>query len=223
MSVWHVRNLDHLLRDDWPMLAGLAWSYNDIGCVLIARVFPNARVYLQADEKFTRLPVAAVCDRARQLVSSLGHDGHIQTFADASLFDTKERDDGVSVEPIADVFARSGWPLIPSYGERAHGWQRIHDYLREAPDKAPWLVASPNCKTLLRTLPSLVQSKTDPDDCTGPDYAANALRYLISSRPSPTAKMATPDASQIPMTVAWLKARNQSPRGTLSRGRSVRY
>lgn len=218
---WHVQNLDHLVRESMPALMGLAWGYNTPGCLLVARVFPNNRVYLQVDEKFQKLAIEHVCDRARRLTESLGIVRHIPTYADEELFNPKESDTGVIVEPIADVFARCGWSLIATHGPRSHGWQRIHDYLREAPDKLPWLVASPNCKTLLRTMPALVQSKTDPDDCTGPDYAANALRHLISARPAPSAKQAQSDPSQQWGTVAWLKAQGRKPTGVLARQRLV--
>ena len=77
--------------------------------------------------------------------------------------------------------------MVRSDNDRYHGWQRVHDYLRPAPDGRPWLVVSPRCKYTLRTIPTLQQDKHDPDDLdtTADDHAADETRYMLAARPAP--------------------------------------
>jgi len=60
----------------------------------------------------------------------------------------------------------------------------------------------PDCKYAIRTIPSLVHSKTDPEDVDteGEDHAADADRYGFMARPSPT-KIKVPKAATLPGSV----------------------
>lgn len=204
------------LTDDTPAYAAIWWGFNGPGYVLYARVLPNHRVYAQAECKFIHQPVEAVAALARELWLSKDWPKPRMIFAGPTLWDTREVAFGVKAESIAQVFARAKLPLVPSHGEPLHGWQRVQDYLRDAPDGRPWFIASPDCKLLARTLPALVQRKTNPDDIDGPDYAAHALRLLIQSRPNPALapRQAAPYAWG---TVGWLRGRDRAPKGLLSR------
>lgn len=190
---WHVDDLDAKLTDETPLIAGLHWGYNAPGCVVWARVLPNYRIYLQADVKFQQLAVEDVCADLRARADALNLPRSRGNYASPDLFDlADEPDRGVSVEAIADVFARHGFPLIPAHGDVTHGFARMHDYGRVAPDGQPWLIVSPNCKTTIRTLPTLQQHKTNREEVTGEhQYAAHAIRCLLSSRPAPSAKLNT--------------------------------
>jgi hypothetical protein len=45
-----------------------------------------------------------------------------------------------------------------------NGWKRLREWLADAPDGKPWLMAHPDCTYLIRTLPSLVSDTNKPED-----------------------------------------------------------
>lgn len=204
MQGWHVNDLDYEVTAETPLISGLHWGYNAPGCVVWARVLPNYRVYLQADCKFQRMAVEDVCADLTQRAEGFHFPRSRGNYADASLFADHEAEFGVDVEPVADVFARHGFPLIPAHGDVRHGWSRLHDYARPAPDGLPWMVVSPRCVAVIRTLPTLVQSKTDREVLDGEHpYAAHAIRALLSSRPAPSASLVAP--RPVEGTYGWLR------------------
>lgn len=198
----------------------LFWAYNTPGCFLWARVLPNGRVYVQKDYKFVRKPIETVAEEIEKRTLDLAIDRLAAVYADPEIFPkASPSKTTIEAETPSQVFGRCGLGLIPAGTNREHGWQRIHDYLRDAPDGKPWLIISPECSALARTLPSLVQDDKNPDDCVGDDYAANALRFLLSARPSPR-QIATAKPVYAFGTVGWLKqqdAKDKAQRGLLSR------
>jgi hypothetical protein len=189
------------------------WGYNSPGCFLWALVGDDHRVTVRSEVKFIRKPVQTVADEIIARSESLGLKLR-GVYADPEMFEGAEKDDGVSVEPVARTFSRFGVGMTPAHGARTHQWQRVQDYLRAAPDGRPWLQIHPDCKWLIRTLPTLVQKKRDADDCEGEEYAANALRFLLASRPSPSA---APSRTRVHKwgTVGWLKSLDKAPTGVL--------
>ena len=188
----------------------LAWGYNKTGCFLWARVFPNQRVYIQADWKFQQQPVEDVSREIHARTEALGLPPFTAVYADETLFDLTTTDTNKPrVESLAAVFRRNGLMLVPAPKDEAHGWQRVQDYLRAAPDGQPWLVVSPKATALVRTLPTLVQDEHDPDLCTGRRFAADALRALLTSRPRP-GTVVTPQPSYPWGTVGWLKGLDEA-------------
>lgn len=205
-----------------PVYGACFWGYNSPGCFLWARVLDSGRargrVYIQADYKFTRKPVEDVAKAIKAKSYDLGVPRLTAIYAHPKMFPKANPSKVIiEAETPSESFARHGLPMIPAGSNDAHGWQRVHDYLRDAPDGLPWLIISPDCRTLARTLPSLVQSNTDPDDCDGDTYAAHALRCLLSARPSPhtLAKTKAPYAWG---TVGWLRKLDERKEiGVLSR------
>ena len=103
--------------------------------------------------------------------------------------------------PLAPSIARATWaraspkpsrattsPCQAGDNARTLGWQRLRHWLVPAPDGIPWLTIDPSCRYLRRTLPGLISDVRDPEDVNteGDDHAADALRYGLMSRPSPT-------------------------------------
>ena len=74
---------------------------------------------------------------------------------------------------------------------------------------------------IIRTLPSLMSDANKPEDVDtdGEDHAADALRYFVMARPSPSAS-ARKDAPG-EWTIGWLKSRMTQKTGMLS-GNGVR-
>jgi hypothetical protein len=138
-------------------------------------------------------------------------------YADPEMFPSAKSERRVmEAEAPSRIFARSGLPMIPSGSNLIHGWSRVHDYLRLAPDGRPWLVIDPSCSALVRTLPAIVKKTNDPDDCEGELYAAHALRILLSARPAPSS-LSAPKKAYAWGTVGWLRNRDQPKRGLLTR------
>ncbi len=214
-SGWHVLDRDGDVDTLTPAVMSLWWGFNVPGCVILARVLQHGRVYLERDLKFRHQTVADVAREVKKLVADRCLPKRPAVFASPDLFAGTEPEDGVLVEPIADVFAREGVPLVPSHGDTLHGWQRMNDYLRAAPDGQPWLTVSPRCKTVIQTMFSIEQKKSNPEEPDGAVYAAHAVRLLLNSRPSVSALT---HAKQKPAwgTVGWLKGKDSKPRGTLA-------
>jgi hypothetical protein len=102
-------------------------------------------------------------------------------------------DGGMSGESIADVFMKGGVPLRPADNSRVVGWQRIREYLRDAPDGIPYLQVFENCENLIKTIPMLQFDEHNREDARdGNDHAPEALRYGLMSRPPMTREIITP-------------------------------
>ncbi|MCC7328174.1 MAG: hypothetical protein IT521_15370 [Burkholderiales bacterium] len=82
---------------------------------------------------------------------------------------------------IADEFARAGVRFRPAQkSERIPGWQKMRRLLADAgkPDK-PGLYVSRGCSYFWATVPYLArdQKRVEDVDSSGPDHAADAVRY----------------------------------------------
>jgi hypothetical protein len=120
---------------------------------------------------------------------------------------------------MSETFARCGVALIQANKDRINGWQRLRAWLSKAPDGKPWLQVHPRCAYLIRTLPSLVQHKNDPEDIDsdGDDHAADSLRYCLMARPAPGMRSAASRTYPVG-SVGWMVDReNRKPRGLLAR------
>lgn len=79
-------------------------------------------------------------------------------------------------------------PMIPADDRRVPGWRVLREYLSESGEKAgnPGIVISRRCPELIRCLPSLLHSRTDPEDASsephGVTHSPEALRYGVMAR-----------------------------------------
>jgi hypothetical protein len=121
-------------------------------------------------------------------------------------------------ESHIDSFRRAGLSMRMTDKNLFHGWQRVQDYLADAPDGQPWLIVSPACQSLVRTMPSLMQDENHPDELENgqDDSDAHALRCLLVSRPAPQAPKVT-DQPPVPFTLGWFKALDEKPSSRLGR------
>jgi hypothetical protein len=69
-------------------------------------------------------------------------------------------------------------------GSRVHGISVIHDRLKLRTDGHPGLVIGRNCRNLIRTLPALVYSRTNPEDIDDSceQHAVDCLRYGLTRK-----------------------------------------
>lgn len=80
---------------------------------------------------------------------------------------------------IAATYAEHGVVMHQASNERIVGWERVHEFLRDAPDGKPYLQVFDTCTELIKNLPALVydQHRVEDVDTDGPDDEADALRY----------------------------------------------
>jgi phage terminase large subunit len=172
-----------------PRLAGLDWGYASPGVCLWSVYLPDGHLHIEREYKFRETVAAEVAQELlRRQREQLLTD--VSIAADPSMWIRS----GQLGESIAETMQRAGVAMRPAKHERINGWQRVRHWLREAPDGTPWLTIDPSCEYLLKTLPGLVHDKTrfEDVDTEGDDHAADALRYLLMSRPSPPGPAAKP-------------------------------
>lgn len=97
--------------------------------------------------------------------------------------------------PIAQQYVDAGIPVRRAMNARVDGWARVREYLRpvETPSTIPGeeptvrvgLKVFSTCTNFIRTFPMLVHDQKNPEDLDsdGDDHLADALRYLLMSRP----------------------------------------
>src|SRR6185295_9994726 len=131
-------------------MIGSCWfAYNAPGCFLWADVESSGRVHVVADYKFQHLPVEAVATEIHTRTLHLEVSRLQAIYAAPSMFPKRQTEHGYrTLEPEApsESFARFGLPMYPAGSIETHGWQRVHDYLRLAPDGMPWLTFAPECR-----------------------------------------------------------------------------
>ncbi len=170
------------------------WGYapNPGVCLWVA-CFPNGRLYVFAEWVFNgqgrTLHVASqVADRiTRMSVDEIvpWTGGRLsRSIGDPSMFAR----DGHTGESYAETFRRFGVSLLPGDNDRVQGWGRMRHWLQPHPEGGRWMMFHPDCVYAIRTIPGLIHAANDPDDVdtTGDDHAADALRYGLMHRPSPT-------------------------------------
>jgi len=99
------------------------------------------------------------------------------------------KDDEIGEHTFETLYLH-GVPVIRSAHDPINGWQRVQHWFQPmitTSGEQPALIVSPECSTLIRTLPQLLQASVNPEqlDDDGPTHAAKALRYLVMSRPEP--------------------------------------
>jgi hypothetical protein len=120
-----------LQPEDAQTVAALVYSYNAVGVFLVARLLARGRVYVETEWKFQYQTIPEVAAEISKRIAALGLSG-LSIVAPADLFDDDTADDGtVKAESPAKTFARNNISLRAIDADD-YGWQRIHDYLRNA-------------------------------------------------------------------------------------------
>lgn len=172
---------------NWKRFRGMDWGYNDPCCVLWFAVAPDRRIYVydeyyQAQKNVNE--VAALVRRqtgAQKISYTVGSPDMWQHRGMQNL--TRR---GISGESIAESLAISGVPVMPADNSRMVGWQRVREFLADAPDGKPWLQVFSTCTNLIKYMPMMQYDEHDKEDARdGNDHAPEALRYGLMSRPSP--------------------------------------
>ena len=169
----------------WRRFRSMDWGYNDPCCVLWHAVDGEGRIYTYRELYVRQTRAADVARRAIEL--SRGEDIRY-TVASPDIWAkhgaTLTGAGGFEGESLAELFALSGMPLTPADNSRIAGWNRVRDFLADAPDGLPLWQCFSDCRNLIRQLPGLIFDQHNREDAAdGDDHAPEALRYALMSRP----------------------------------------
>ena len=218
----HVRSVDGL-NPAWKHFLSLDWGFNTAGVCLWWICLPDGHFHIRHEYKFNavlgeRQTVKDVALDIKRRCRDMGLAKVPVCFGDPDLYKFK----GQIAESPAETFTRWGVPMgAKPDDKRKHGWQRVREMLRLAPDGTPWLTFEPSCTYTLRTLPMLAQSDKDPDDARdgGDDHAADALRFGALSRIA--FRSQTPKKEFEYMSVGWFRNQQQPANAALLGSESV--
>jgi hypothetical protein len=129
-----------------------------------------ARAVLQRDRRFER-DIGGVIDSAAFAEIGLGGEGGKGSRGD-----------------IMNSLGCAWTPSEKGSGSRVHGLSVIHQRLVLRKDGFAGLVITRNCRNLIRTLPSLVYSRSHPEDVDDSceQHATDALRYGLTRKKKAT-------------------------------------
>lgn len=177
----------------WTRVRGVDYGYRAPFCCLWIAFDGDGTAYMYRELYKTQLTPVQQC---AQILAVQAPGEHIaSTPLDPSCFSRT----GVGV-PIAQQYVESGVPVRRALNARVDGWMRVIEYLRpiDGPPAKPGgrpsvvvrLKVFSTCVNFIRTFPMLVHDTTNPEDLDsdGEDHAADALRYLLMSRPPPSRK-----------------------------------
>lgn len=173
------------------------WGYTPhYGMCLWVASLPSGRLYVFAEWKFNgetarqKLVASEVADNIHRLTQTdifpmVRSNRITKSIADPSMWNSDGHGQG---EDLAETFAKHKVRLVKADHDRVMGWGRLRHWFRNAPDGMPWLMIHPRCVTTIRTIPGLVRDEKDLDDLDtkGEDHPADALRYGVMARPTPT-------------------------------------
>lgn len=165
------------------------WGFNDPCCVLWHAVDPEGRVVTYRELYVREMRAEEV---AKKVIELTGNEEIAYTAASPDLWQHRGQGlvtrSGVGGDSLADIFIKSGMPIIPADNTRVAGWQTVRRFLANGPDGRPKWQCFSDCVNLIRTLPALSYDSFNREDAAdGDDHAPEALRYGLMSRPSPSA------------------------------------
>lgn len=177
---------------NWKRFRSIDWGYNDPCCVLWYAVGPDSRVYTYR-ELYIRQTLAS--DVAKKMLELSQGEDIAYTVASPDMWQKRGATDAYKGESIAETFMLAGAPLVKADNDRLNGWQRVHEYLADAPDELPYWQTFDTCANLVRTLPELVHDDHRVEDVSDKceDHAPESARYGLMSRPSPKVIKPIPD------------------------------
>jgi len=173
------------IPDWWRKFRAMDWGYNDPCATLWFACGPDGHIYVYR-EHYQRQTLASTM--AKEICTLSQGEAIAYTVASPDAWQKRglvqKGEEGISGESIAEVFTKSGVPLLKADNTRIPGWQRVREYLADAPDGKPCLQIFDCCENLIRTLPLLQYASNGEDVKDGAeDHAPEALRYGLMSRP----------------------------------------
>lgn len=174
----------------WKIVGAYDYGYSGPACYKWYALSPDGWARAYREYYPTRVKVS---EQAKTIVAmSKRPDGTPEkiyyTVADTQCWTPN----GETGETIAETFAKNGVPLRKADKEHYSGWARLHEWLDPFEDEngnmTAMLTFTENCKNTIRTYPSLVVDKDNPEDLADgqEDHPQDVDRYFVMSRPQPT-------------------------------------
>jgi hypothetical protein len=181
------------------------WGFTSPGCVGWFAPVGDNHWHCLHEWKFRRQTAEEVARGIVKMRKQLGISKVRYTVVDPSMFNKTGHGKG---ESFAETFARFGVPCRRGDNDRVMGWPRLASWFKPAPDGVPWLTfEQATCPYLLRSIPSLLADKHDPEDVDSSldDHGADMCRYFVMSRPSIAASESREAPAPALFSPAWLK------------------
>lgn len=203
----------------WMRFRAADWGYTQPGCVLWFACDPNGNLYVYREFYHSRTLTPKFCqapDVADKILELEMGENVRYGVLDSSTWN--QRGSGDTGPSIAETMIKRGCMWRPSDRHkfsRKFGKMEIHRRLqvRLLPDEIsgkinekPQLVIFNTCVNLIRTLPTILMDKNDPEDVDtdSEDHAYDALRYGCASRPiNPNMRVYRPHISAAPQTAQY--------------------
>lgn len=170
------------LPEHWRRYRSVDYGYANPCAALWFAVDEEGRVYV-----YREMYAAFLRDeeQAKRIVELSGEE-RIEYTVGGHDFWSRQGSTGVS---IADTYAEHGVVLTRADTDRIARWNRVRNYLADAPDGKPWLQIFSTCANLIRTLPAMVHDRRKPEDLDtdAEDHAVDALGFFLATRPEPAA------------------------------------
>jgi hypothetical protein len=164
------------------------WGYNAPGCAIWIAIAPENKLGVQHIYIYRELY------QREKHPEEWANDLRIINTVDPVKFiymphDTFNRESG---ESISEIFRRIGGLRVVKGDTLVRGARRnrlalTHRALAISPDGMPYMLIHPNCRNLIRTLPSLVYAENNPEDIDteGEDHAYDAMSLgLLMTAPT---------------------------------------
>jgi predicted transport protein len=157
------------------------WGYNAPGCAVWLAYTPDMRIYvyrelyqnLKKPEEWA-LEIKELSQNEKIEYIVLPHDCFSSDKGEETIATIFSRITGLLVVPAKTLVANA----------RKNRLAITKQYLSDAPDGKPYLQVHKSCLNLIRTLPELVYSKTNPEDVDteGEDHAYDALSIGLMTK-----------------------------------------
>jgi hypothetical protein len=168
------------LKDVYPKWRAIDYGYSAPWCSLwFCKNLDTNRITVYREAYMTGLT-----DRQQaRMIRSLTPPGETigLTYADPSMWAVRQAGDVVTT--TFDEYLKEGVFLVKADNNRLSGKRKVDRLLADLLDGKPGLQITANCVNLIRTLPTLSYSKSNPEDVDTrqEDHAYDALRYGVTN------------------------------------------
>lgn len=172
------------IPEHWRRWRSIDWGYNDHAAILWYAADEDGRVYVYRELYFRETLATAAAKNVRELT---GDEEIRYTVAGHDMWQ-RRGNDYTTGENIAESFIKNDVMVEKADIARVVGWNRVREYLADAPDGKPYLQVFDTCENLIRTLPEMMfdERKTEDMKDHAEDHLPDSLRYGLMSRPLKT-------------------------------------
>jgi phage terminase large subunit len=176
-----------VIPDNWTKYRALDYGLDMLACIWFA-VSPQNKVYAYKELHEKDLIISEAAKRIRQVN---GRDKISETYAPGDLWG-RTKDSG---KTIVETFKEHGVKFTKTSNDRVKGWMAVKEYLKVNATRDMFtgdtvessdLTIFSNCTTLIKNLPQIQRSESNPNDCASKPHdithICDALRYYCVNR-----------------------------------------